>query len=356
LSSNTSFNPSSIPIAYPADKVDRDTQFASTIKQDSQIQAFASSSASSIVDPVMAQVVPPLSTTTIVPPPVTSRRIPSTLINLINKRQHFPQKLHGYFAQDDYPHLHPSEQDFLDQNCCRNDIMIHLPLMCEDLLQHLRRFQTDNLLQHKDDTYVTSSLLLEVMMNYVEHSCVIRKSTIRNAGDGLFLLHGRSFQRGLLLPYSGTITSRANISPEALLQDDKYVCLRTNIYLKGSDSYTFPVTGNTYPPYLARANELVGRNMTEINQGKIINCGMVLIEDGIVGSPTSHTEVFVLYSPLMNTYQALIEEPSHRTLLKKQVLSFLFEHLNDYLMSICIKLCHKALILKIRLLLSGLLK
>jgi hypothetical protein len=55
------------------------------------------------------------------------------------------------------------------------------------------------------------------MMNYVENACVIRKSTIPNAGDGLFLLPGRSFQRGLLLPYSGTITSGNNISPDDFL-------------------------------------------------------------------------------------------------------------------------------------------
>ena len=316
-----------IPTAYPADHMDKITQFASTIKQDSQIQAFALSQASTTVYPVMAKVVSSDSTTTLSSPPITGRRLQPTPVNIQNKRQHFPTKVHNYFVQDDYPPLHPCEEEFLDhciiQHCCRNNIMMQLPLMSEDLLQHLRRFQTDNLLQHKVDTYVVSSLLLEVMMNYVENTCVIRRSTIPFAGDGLFLLPGKSFPRGLLLPYSGTIQSGATISPEALLSDDKYVCLRPNIYLKGSDSYTFPITGTTYPPYLAKANELVCSNMHENNQGKIINSGMVLFEDGILGSPTSHTEVFVLYSPLLNSYQALIDEPPHRTLLKKQVLPFM---------------------------------
>ena len=275
-----SSSPPPIPTAYPADHLGKITQFASTIKQDSQIQAFASSHASTTVYPVMAQVVPSTSTTTQISPPVIGRRLQPHPVNLVNKRQHFPTKLHNYFVQDDYPPLHPCEQEFLDnciiQNCCRNNIMMQLPIMSEDLLQHLRRFQTDNLIQHKDDTYVASSLLLEVMMNYVENACVIRRSTIPLAGDGLFLLPGKSFQRGLLLPYSGTIQSGANISPEVLLSDDKFVCLRPNIYLKGSDPYIFPITDTTYPPYLAKANELVCSNMYENNHGKIINSGMVL--------------------------------------------------------------------------------
>jgi hypothetical protein len=322
-----------IPTAYPADHMDKITQFASIIKQDSQIQAFALSQVSTTVYPVMANVVSSDSTTMLSSPPITGRRLQPTQVNLQNKRQHFPTKVHNYFVQDDYPPLHPCEEEFLDnciiQHCCRNNIMMQLPLMSEDLLQHLRRFQTDNLLQHKADSYVASSLLLEVMVNFVENACVIRRSTIPFAGDGLFLLPGKSFQRGLLLPCSGTIQSGTTISSEALLSDDKYVCLRPNIYLKGSDSYTFPITGTTYPPYLAKANELVCSNMHENNHGKIINSGMVLFDDGILGSPSSHTEVFVLYSPLLNSYQALIDEPPHRTLLKKQVLPFMFDHLDD---------------------------
>ena len=141
----------SIPIANPADKVD---QFASNIKQDAQIRSTMSSQGSSTMYPIVVDTVDvvvshplPMSSQlpTIVPPVVPTiqpsvpkrNRIQPTQVDTINKRMHFPSKLHAYFNGNDYPHgLLLCEREFLDnciiQNCCQNDVMIRLPPMNDE--------------------------------------------------------------------------------------------------------------------------------------------------------------------------------------------------------------------------------
>jgi hypothetical protein len=144
-----------ISIAYPA--ADKVTAFAQHLKQDSQIQSFASSSTPSMMYPVEVEV-------DSVPPPLASvvqsttdpdsssssstrsssnhRRIqPIPIqINAVDKRSHFPSKLHAYFVNDDYvPDMPQFEKDFLNDciiyHCCRNDKMIQLPPFSEAILQ-----------------------------------------------------------------------------------------------------------------------------------------------------------------------------------------------------------------------------
>ena len=340
----------SIAIAYPADKVE---QFASNLKQDAQIRSTMSSQGPSTMYPVLADavevVVPhPVSMPTlptIVPSDVPTiqprqrNRIQPTQVNTINKRIHFPRKVHAYFNGNDYPpDLLLCEREFLDnciiQNCCQNDIMIRLPLMNDDTyINELRRFQTDNLLRRHQDT-VAPHLWLEVILNYMEHIFIIQRSSIPNSGDGLYLLAGKTLPRNLLLPYPGTIIAGTDLLPNQLRDDDKYVCIRDNVYLRGSDDYFFPVTNNRYPNYLAKANELVCKDMRERNQGRLVTCGLVLFEEGVRGTPTTATEIFILYSPLTNTTVSLLEEPPHRVVIKIRVLMRLFDHISDCLSGI----------------------
>ena len=114
--------------------------------------------------------------------------------------------------------------------------------------------------------------------------------------------------------------------------NDKLVCLRKNIYLDGSGETIFPITGNRYPNYLAKANEMVCKNMSDRNHGQIVTCGLVLFEEAL--RVNELTEIFVLYSPLNNSISALLEEPIHRTTIKRMVLSRLFEHLDDCFINI----------------------
>ena len=168
---------------------------------------------------------------------------------------------------------------------------------------------------------------------FMESIFVIRRSTIPNSGQGLFLLPNKTIPHGSLLPYPGMIIASTTLLPNQLAENDKMVCLRRHIYLDGSHEYYFPLTGNRYPPYLSMANEKICHNMHEMNPGKIIDCGMVLF-DRIQGSSTTCTEVFTLYSPLSTTPQSLCDEPSYRTEIKRQVLLRLFEHLDDTFLGI----------------------
>ena len=331
-----------IPIAIPTDKID---QFARTLKQDSQLQSFVSSQSSSTMYPAIVQSIPPLPLAPVVAPvvpsdppiasqsevPVARRRIPPAHVDTINKRQHFPTTLHVYFDGVSYPPgMSQVEVEYLDdciiQHCCQNNRMEKLPQLDEQALQAIKVFQNDNLIQQLVGTHIAPSLMLEVMYNYMEGIFIVQRSTIPNSGDGLFLRPGKTLQQGILLPYPGVILSQ--VSTNQLVENDKLVCLRKSIYLDGSSAQVFPVSGNTYPNFLAKANESVCHNMMEANKGKIINCGMVLFEDRIPASPMC-TEIFVLYSPLTTSVQALSEEPPHRTTIKQKVLLNLFEHMDD---------------------------
>jgi hypothetical protein len=331
-----------IPIAIPTDKID---QFARNVKQDSQIQSFVSSQSSSTMYPAIVQSIPPLPLAPVVAPvvpsdpsiasqpevPVARRRIQPAPVDTINKRQHFPTTLHAYFDGVGYPPgMSQVEVEYLDdciiQHCCQNNRMEKLPQLDEQALQAIKVFQNDNLIRQLVGTHIAPSLMLEVMYNYMEGIFIVQRSTIPNSGDGLFLRPGKILQQGILLPYPGVILSQ--VSPNQLVENDKLVCLRKSIYLDGSSAQVFPVSGNTYPNFLAKANESVCHNMMEANKGKIINCGMVLFEDRIPASPMC-TEIFVLYSPLTTSVQALSEEPPHRTTIKQKVLLNLFEHMDD---------------------------
>ena len=210
--------------------------------------------------------------------------------------------------------------------------MIRLPCINDDTyINELKLFQTNNLIQQKRD-FIAPSLWLEVMYNYMENMFVIQKSTIPDSGDGLFLLAGKSLPRNLLLPYPGVILPSTDLLPNQLRDNDKFVCLRKNIYLNGSEESIFPITGNRYPNYLAKANEMVCKNMSDKNHGQIVTCGLVLFEEALRADEL--TEIFVLYSPLNNSISALLEEPIHRTVIKRMVLSRLFEHLDDCFINI----------------------
>lgn len=80
---------------------------------------------------------------------------------------------------------------------------------------------------------------------------------------------------------------------------------------------------------MAKANEMVCKNMSDKNHGQIVTCGLVLFEEAL--RVDILTEIFVLYSPLNNSISALLEEPLHRTVIKRMVLYRLFEHLDDCL-------------------------
>jgi len=159
----------------------------------------------------------------------------------------------------------------------------------------------------------------------MENMFVIQKSTIPDSGDGLFLLSGKSLPRNLLLPYPGIILPSTDLLPNQLRDNDKFVCLRKNIYLNGSEESIFP-------NYLAKANEMVCKNMSDKNHGQVVTCGLVLFEEALRADEL--TEIFVLYSPLNNSIPALLEEPIHRTVIKCMVLSRLFEHLDDCFINI----------------------
>ena len=253
---------------------------------------------------------------------------------MVHKSQYFPPRLHPYFNNDDYDPLMPQfERDYLDayilQRCYVNGQIIKLPTLSEQLIQELKRFQNNSLMQHTMDTSVAPWLMLEVMYMYMENAFIIQPSTIPTAGNGLFLRPGQSLSPGIFLPYSGTVQVNDAMTPQILLANDKLLCIRPSVYLDGSVSTVFPITGSTYPPYIAMANEKVCHNMFEINRGKIIDCGMVVFASPVSGSPTAPTEVFVLYSPLTNSTSALLEEPSHRTMIKLQTLMDLYEHMDD---------------------------
>jgi hypothetical protein len=49
----------------------------------------------------------------------------------------------------------------------------------------------------------------------------------------------------------------------------------------------------------------------------------------VSGSLTANKEVYILYSPLTNSTPALMEEPPTRTSIKRQVLIYLYEHMDD---------------------------
>ena len=72
--------------------------------------------------------------------------------------------------------------------------------------------------------------------------------------------------------------------------------------------------------------------MSDKNHGQIVTCGLVLFEEALRADEL--TEIFVLYSPLNNSIPALLEEPIHRTVIKRMVLSRLFEHLDDCFINI----------------------
>ena len=335
--------PSSIPIssipisvAYPADH--KLMQWSSNMKQDSQIQSLVSSHGSLSMYPVSVQADPPVPIAPVaLQAPSNSRRVAPVLVNTANKRLHFPTKLHAYFINDDYPpEIRHYEREFLDnciiQHCCVNDKMIRLPCINDDTyINELKLFQTNNLIQQKRD-FIAPSLWLEVMYNYMENMFVIQKSTIPDSGDGLFLLAGKSLPRNLLLPYPGVILPSTDLLPNQLRDNDKFVCLRKNIYLNGSEESMFPITCNRYLNYLAKANEMVCKNMSDKNHGQIVTCGLVLFEEALRADEL--TEIFVLYSPLNNSISALLEEPIHRTVIKRMVLSRLFEHLDDCFINI----------------------
>jgi hypothetical protein len=194
-----------ISIAYPADKV---TAFAQTLKQDSQLQSFASSSTPSTMYPIavdvdsvpppLASVVPSTtnqdsssSSSTRSSTSTSTRRIqPIPLqVNAVDKRRHFSSKLHAYFVHDDYaPDIPQFEKDFLNDciiyHCCRNDKMIQLPPFSEAVLQGIKDFQSNNLIRQLSDTQIAPSLMLEVMCTFMEHIFVIQRSTIPNSGQG----------------------------------------------------------------------------------------------------------------------------------------------------------------------------
>ena len=137
-----------IPIAYPTDKI---TAFAQNLKQDSQLQSFASSSTPSMMYPVEVVSLPPplasvvqsqstilssadLDSSSSSSTRPSSRRIqPIPLqVNAVDKRRHFPSKLHAYFVNDDYaPGMSQFEKDFLNDcliyHCCQDEKMIQLP-------------------------------------------------------------------------------------------------------------------------------------------------------------------------------------------------------------------------------------
>ena len=72
--------------------------------------------------------------------------------------------------------------------------------------------------------------------------------------------------------------------------------------------------------------------MSDKNHGQIVTCGLVLFEESL--RAVELTEIFVLYSPLNNSISSLLEEPIHRTVIKRMVLSRLFEHLDDCFINI----------------------
>ena len=187
---------------------------------------------------------------------------------MVHKTQYFHPKLHPYFQNDDYdPFMLQFERDYLDayiiQRCYVNGKVMKLPHINEQLLMDLKRFQNNSLMQQTDDTSMASWLMLEVM--YMENVFIIQTPTIPNAGNGLFLRPNQSLPQGILLSYPGAIQVHADLSPQRLFANDKLLCLRPSIYLDESVPSVFPITGNTFPPYISMANEKACHNMLEIN-------------------------------------------------------------------------------------------
>ena len=318
--------------------------FARNLKQDSQIQAYIASQNPSTMYPVAVAIssnvppVPPVprifNDSAILPDAEPRRRIQPTQVDLIHKTQYFHPKLHPYFHNDDYdPSMPQFERDYLDayiiQRCYVNGKVIKLPNVNEQLILDLKRFQNNSLMHQTEDTSIAPWLMLEAMYMYMENVFIIQTSSIPNAGNGLFLRPNQSLPQGIFLPYPGAIQVNDEMTPQILLANDKLLCLRPSIYLNGSVSTVFPITGNTYPPYMSMANEKVCHNMFEINSGKIVDCGMVVFASPVSGSLTANKEVYVLYSSLTNSTLALIEESAHRTKIKLQVLIDLYEHMDD---------------------------
>ena len=115
----------------------------------------------------------------------SSRRIqPIPLqVNAVDKCRHFPSKLHAYFVNDDYaPGMSQFEKDFLNDcliyHCCHDDKMIQLPPISELVLQGIKDFQSNNLIQQLSNTQIAPSLMLEVMCTFMESIFSIKRSTI----------------------------------------------------------------------------------------------------------------------------------------------------------------------------------
>ena len=117
----------------------------------------------------------------------SSRRIqPIPLqVNAVDKRRHFPSKLHAYFVTDDYaPGMSQFEKDFLNDciiyHCCQDDKMIQLPPITEVALQGIKDFQSNNLIQQLTNTQIAPSLMLEGVYVHV-HGKYLCYSTLNNS-------------------------------------------------------------------------------------------------------------------------------------------------------------------------------
>ena len=97
-------------------------------------------------------------------------------------------------------------------------------------------------------------------------------STIPHAGQGLFLKLGVEISEDFLLPYTGDIVSSAELIDK---DDDKVLCMRDELYVRGSSQMKFEITGNIYDNYMSKCNERVSQDVVRGNNGSFTDSGMV---------------------------------------------------------------------------------
>ena len=272
------------------------------------------------------------------------KRIQPTLISGrdVSKKEHFPKELHAYFTESgaypvEWPAFVVNYMDrFIYKHCYQGGKIVSIPIMEEKLLEEIKRWQIQQLIQcganeKKPYPFVLPGPMMEILCMYMCERFIIVPSTIPHAGQGLFLKPGVEISEDLRLPYTGDIVSSAELIDK---DDDKVLCMRDELYVRGSSQMRFEITGNIYANYMSKCNERVSQDVVRSNHGSFTDSGMVEMTRMSTMNSKEPMEVTILYVTIPTTIAELKTDMIHREFLRRGALEKLWEVLDSVMQSL----------------------